>query len=55
MLHRRKFRALEKAWGNDDGYYRQDARQYIDTLIAFDEVHGLGIVTAVGTPPNSDS
>lgn len=53
-LHRRKYSVLEEIWEGDRGggwYYE---RRYVDTLIAFDEVHDLGILTAFRTPPNND-
>jgi hypothetical protein len=55
VLHRRKYKELEALWdGNQGGgwYYE---RRYVDTLIAFDEVHDLGILIAYRNPPNSDS
>lgn len=34
------------------GWYNE--RRYVDTLIAFDEVHNLGILTTYRNPPNRD-
>jgi hypothetical protein len=53
-LQRRKFKELEGYWeGNSGGsWYRE--RQYVDTLVTFDEVHGLGILTAYQDPPARD-
>jgi hypothetical protein len=53
-LHRRKYDDLEKIWQSNEssGYYHE--RRYVDTLVAFDEVHDLGILLAFRNPPNSD-
>ncbi|MDW6022712.1 hypothetical protein SAZ10_13195 [Mesorhizobium sp. BAC0120] len=52
-LHRKKFKALEASWeNNNSGWYLE--RQYVDTLIAFDEVHALGILTEFRNPPLKD-
>lgn len=54
VLQVRKYKALEAAYeDNLGGVYLE--RRYVDTLIAFDEVHGLGILTAFQSPPNNDS
>ncbi len=43
ILHRRKFKQVKEAWNdsNNGGYIEQE---YIDNMIAFDEVHALGIL-----------
>lgn len=54
VLQGRKYMALEASYEDDKiaGWYLE--RQYVDTLIAFDEVHCLGILTAYRNPPNDD-
>lgn len=55
FLHRRKFKELEDRWENNEGggnYYYE--RRYVDSLVAFDEVHNLGILTAFRNSPTSD-
>lgn len=52
ILHRRKHHELEQIWENDGnrgGWYAE--RRYVDTLIAFDDVHDLNILAAYRTPP----
>lgn len=53
-LQQREYKALEKTWESDSGgwYYE---RRYVDTLIAFDDVHGLGILSAYRSPPARDN
>lgn len=53
VLQQRKFKDLAETWGNENGgwYYE---RQYVDTLIAFDQVHGLGILSTYQNPPSKD-
>lgn len=42
MLHRRRYAELEKVWESGDGNSGwHHERQYIDVMIAFDEVMGL--------------
>jgi hypothetical protein len=51
VLQRRKYNELEEMWRNNqsgDWYYE---RRYVDVLLAFDEVHDLGILTALDRPP----
>lgn len=55
ILHRRKYRALEEIWESDSGGGWYIERRYVDTLLAFDEVHNLGLLTAYCHPPNDDS
>jgi hypothetical protein len=54
VLQQKKFKELEEFWESDrsGGWYQE--RRYVDTLVAFDEVHCLGILTAYQSPPNSD-
>ena len=53
-LQRRKYKSLEQAWeDNRNGSWHLE-RQYVDTLLAFDEVHSLGILTEFRNPPNGD-
>jgi hypothetical protein len=54
-LHRRKYKELEGVWEREphrEGWYYE--RRYVDTLVAFDEVHDLALLTAYRSPPNSD-
>ena len=56
VLQRRKYKALEAIWNNNEGggdWHHE--RRYVDNLIAFDEVHGLGILTTFRTPPSTDT
>lgn len=54
VLHRRKYKELEDIWQNENssGWYNE--RRYVDTLVAFDEVHDLGILTVYRNPPHGD-
>ena len=51
QLQQREYSTLEQIWADDSdrGWYYE--RRYVDTLIAFDEVHDLGILTAYRNPP----
>jgi hypothetical protein len=55
VLQQREYTELEEMWANDRGgggsYFE---RRYVDTLVAFDEVHDLGILTAFRNPPTRD-
>jgi hypothetical protein len=55
VLQQRKYKELEENWKTESagGWYYE--RRYIDTLIAFDEVHNLGILIAYRSPPNNDA
>ena len=55
VLQKRKLQALEDLWETKrtGGWY--DERRFVDTLIAFDEVHDLGLLIAYRNPPNDDS
>jgi hypothetical protein len=53
--HRRKYKELEDCWARETdscGWYNE--RRYVDTLVAFDEAHDIGLLTAYRNPPNSD-
>lgn len=55
VLHRRRYAFLEHLWEDEQhsgGVYHE--RRYVDTLIAFDDVHNLGIISAYKNPPNGD-
>jgi len=54
-LQRRKYKSLEQAWEDNRNGSFYCERQYVDTLLAFDEVHSLGILTEFRNPPNNDS
>ena len=51
VLQERKLADLERLWESDEGSSWRQERRYVDTLIAFDEVHNLGILTAYRNPP----
>lgn len=51
-LQQRKYAALEQIWKNEERRNWHEERRYFDTLIAFDEVHSLGILTAFRDPPS---
>lgn len=53
-LHRRKYTELENIWQSDSGGGWYNERRFVDTLVAFDEVHDLGILITYRNPPNSD-
>ena len=55
VLQRRQYRKLEDVWKSDSSGTWYHERKYVDTLVAFDEVHDLGILTAYRTPPTSDN
>ena len=55
VLQERKFAALERLWESDVGPSWRQERRYVDTLIAFDEVHNLGILTAYRSPPSGSN
>ena len=52
VLQQRKYSALEQIWQNAEQRNWHEERRYFDTLIAFDEVHDLGILTAFRVPPS---
>ena len=52
VLQERKLADLERSWESDEGPSWRQERRYVDTLIAFDEVHNLGILTAYRNPPS---
>jgi hypothetical protein len=54
-LHRRKYKELEDMWESQRSSSWYSERRYVDNLVAFDEVHDLGILTAYRNPPNSDN
>jgi hypothetical protein len=53
VLQARKYKALEQVWESGSGSWHHE-RQYVDHLLAFDEVHDLGILTSFRTPPAGD-
>lgn len=56
VLQRREYQKLEHSWENNEGgggWYRE--RKYVDTLVAFDEVHSLRLLTAYREPPANDT
>ena len=55
VLQRKKYAELEAILASIEGGGWNAERRYVDTLIAFDEVHDLGILTAYRNPPNVDN
>lgn len=55
VLHRRKYSALEKIWNDHEYRGWHQERRFVDTLVAFDEVHQLGILEAYRSAPTTDS
>ena len=51
VLQKREYEALERTWHNEGSNWLQEQR-YIGTLIAFDDVHELGIFADFGSPPS---
>ena len=54
-LQSRKYKELEEIWASDRGGGWYHERRYVDTLVAFDEVHDLGILTVYRDPPVRDN
>jgi hypothetical protein len=54
VLQRRKYKSLEAIWDADRGGGWHHERRYVDGLVAFDEVHDLGILIAYRNPPKSN-
>ncbi len=54
VLQQREYAALQRVWESIEGPNRHEEQRYIDTLIAFDEVHNLGILADYGSPPSKD-
>lgn len=55
VLQQRKCADLERKWNSDEGPSWVEERRYFDTLIAFDEVHDLEILTDFRNPPSDKS
>ena len=53
ILHQRKYEELTRIWESMDDSSFVDELKYVDTLIAFDEVHDLGIFAHYKNPPTS--
>ena len=53
-LQQRKYADLERISERNEYPSWRAERRYVDILTAFDEVHGLGIFTAFGSPPFAD-
>ena len=51
VLQQREYAALQRIWQNAEGSTRVHEQRYIDTLIAFDKVHNLGILADLGSSP----
>jgi len=55
VQQQREYKELEEMWANDrGGDSRFFERRYVETLVAFDEVHDLGILTAYRDPLTRD-
>lgn len=54
IYQRRRMNELERQWesSNNSGWHAE--REYVDDLMAFDEVHGLKIFSELGDPPTRD-
>ena len=52
VLQQKTYAALERIWRNEEGSTRHQEQRYIDTLIAFDDVYNLGILTDFRIPPS---
>jgi hypothetical protein len=56
VFHRRKSRELEHNWEQDQGGgWFLYSRRFVDHLIAFDEVHDLGLFATWAPPNDNDS
>ena len=53
-LHQRLFTDLERILESDQSSTWEHERRYVDSLIAFDEVHNLDMFSDYGSPPNND-
>ncbi|NTI16101.1 hypothetical protein G6L29_10685 [Agrobacterium rhizogenes] len=56
MLHRRRYAELQMVWesGDGNGGWHHE-RQYVDVMIAFDEVMGLNYLEGLKQVPNNDN
>ena len=52
VLQQREYAALERIWKSTEGATWREEQRYIDTLIAFDKVHNLGIFTDFRSSPS---
>ena len=52
VLQQRKYEALEHIWESEERRNWYEERRYFDTLIAFDEVYNLGILSDFRDPPS---
>ena len=53
ILQKKKYAELERGWRDDPRQDRLHEQRYIDALLAFDEVHSLGIFGNFGDVPAS--
>ncbi|MBR2117987.1 MAG: hypothetical protein V4458_06380 [Pseudomonadota bacterium] len=53
VFQRRRYKELEATWGEQNSGWHNE-RRYVDSLLAFDEVHGLDILIAFRSPPGND-
>ena len=55
ILQQRKYAELQRILDNEEGNSWRNEERYVDTLIAFDEVHSLGILTAYRNAPRNSA
>ncbi len=55
VLHRRKYAELEATWENSDYRGWDYERRFVDVMLAFDDVMGLGALDDYQNVPNHDS
>ena len=55
VLQKRKYRELEAIWqdGTNGSWYAE--REYVNVLLAFDEIHMLGLLDKFQSPPSGDT
>ena len=54
-LQQIKYAELQRALQGSNSTNWSHEEQYFDTLVAYDQVHNLGLFTDIGTPPDSDN
>ncbi|QEL25529.1 hypothetical protein FQV39_25255 [Bosea sp. F3-2] len=51
VLHRRKIERVRDAWNDSGANHSLVEEEYVDSLIAFDQVHDLGLLIGFSSPP----
>lgn len=51
VLHRRKIDKIREAWNDSSANHSLFEEEYVDNLIAFDQVHDLGLLIGFSNPP----